>query len=363
MSAVSRVGFVGLGAMGRSMAKHVAGAKPTFVFDLAPSAVSAAESDGCIASDLETIAGTDMIVTSLPRSSDVAKVANSLIKTGNLREGSIWVDTTSGVPQTSKQIAEELQQHGVCFIDAGVAGGPAGAESGTLTAMVGTNSALKLAEAQDVMEEFCGKVVHIGPSGSGHAVKAVNNALLAAHIIVAYEGLLTLSKCGIQMDKALDAINAASGRSLVTEERIPNHVLSGKFDFGFEMGLMLKDIDTAMECSQALGVDSPVLGQVHAKFQEADQVLGTKSEHMEVLRLMEQQCGAEIRAPSVKPIDEKPEIRPPAEAPSSDDELRSGWEADLMPRMVSMMRMMTTKNVAGSRMMTTNTKTTAKSDE
>ena len=80
MSAVSRVGFVGLGAMGRSMAKHVAGAKPTFVFDLAPTAVSAAESDGCIASDLETIAGTDMIVTSLPRSS----LRSSLIKTANL---------------------------------------------------------------------------------------------------------------------------------------------------------------------------------------------------------------------------------------------------------------------------------------
>ena len=155
------------------MAKHVAGAKPTFVFDLAPTAVSAAESDGCIASDLETIAGTDMIVTSLPRSSDVAKVANSLIKTGNLREGSIWVDTTSGVPQTSKQIAEELQQHGVCFIDAGVAGGPAGAEAGTLTAMVGTNSALKLQHLGETchiqgMLDFSGYRLPVAP-GSLHA--------------------------------------------------------------------------------------------------------------------------------------------------------------------------------------------------
>ena len=282
--------------MGRSMAMHVAkSTTTTHVFDISTDAVARCEEGGCLASSLETIAASEMIISSLPRSSDVAQVATKLMNTGKLQNGTIWVDTTSGIPQMSAQIANDLEKHGVCFIDAGVAGGPAGAKRGNLTAMVGSNSTQHLKKAQEIMQAFTSKIVHIGPSGSGHAVKAINNSLLAAHIIVAYEGLLTLSKCGIEMDKALDAINAASGRSLVTEERIPKHVLTGKFDFGFEMGLMLKDIDTAVECSQSLGVHSPVLNQVHRKFQEADKILGTDAEHMEVLRLMEQQCGCEIR--------------------------------------------------------------------
>ena len=89
-----------------------------------------------------------------------------------------------------------------------------------------------LARVQPVLENIMGKVVHIGPVGAGHAVKSVNNTLLASHIVVAAEGLTTLVKQGVPVDKALEAINAASGRSLVTEERIPDHVLSGAFDFG-----------------------------------------------------------------------------------------------------------------------------------
>ena len=299
--AARQVGFVGLGAMGRPMARRVAATAPTVVFDRAPAAVVAAERDGGVvaARNLEPIARSDVIVTSLPRSRDVLAVAEGLIATGELREGSVWVDTTSGVPQASVQLASELKHHhGVCFVDAGVAGGPAGAASGTLTAMVGADSTSthQLARAQEVLDTFCAQVVHVGPTGAGHAVKAVNNALLATHLLAAYEGLLTLAKRGVPAGEALAAINRASGRSLVTEERIPRHVLAGDFDFGFEMGLLLKDVETAAACAQAAGVDTPVMDRARSIYREAARALGSTAEHMEVLRLMERQCGAELRA-------------------------------------------------------------------
>merc|ERR1711939_1197787 len=115
------------------------------------------------------------------------------------------------------------------------------------------------------MENIMGKIVHIGPSGAGHAVKAVNNTFLASHIMVAYEGLLLLAKLGVPMDTALEAINNASGRSLVTEERIPDYVLSGKFDFGFSLELMRKDISICHDSLESADIAAPVLRTVAAE--------------------------------------------------------------------------------------------------
>jgi 3-hydroxyisobutyrate dehydrogenase len=296
---IKKVGFVGLGAMGLQMAGHLAKAVPTVVFDLNGAAVEESVKNGATAGSLEEIAGADIIFSSLPRSTNVESVAETMMASGNLRQGTIWVDTTSGVPVTSQKISAALEAHGVHFLDCGVAGGPAGAAAGNLTAMVG-GSEDKLKAAIPTMENVMGKIVYIGPSGAGHAVKSVNNTLLAAHIVVAYEGLLTLAKLGVPMDNALEAINAASGRSLVTEERIPNHVLSRKFDFGFAMDLMLKDVTICRETIDELDMDFPVLKQVHEQFKKAEAELGAKSEHMELLKMYEAKCGAEIHPSSPK---------------------------------------------------------------
>merc|ERR1712159_310112 len=95
------------------------------------------------------------------------------------------------------------------------------------------------------LDSFSKKVEHIGPCGAGHATKAINNALNATHLLAASEGLLALRKFGIAPDKALAAINLSSGRSLQTEVRLPEKVLTGSFDYGFKLGLMLKDLKIA----------------------------------------------------------------------------------------------------------------------
>merc|ERR1719223_654598 len=104
--------------------------------------------------------------------------------------------------------------------------------------------------------------------------------MLAANIWTASEGLLILDKLGVPLDKALEAINAASGRSLVTEERIPNHVLSGKFDFGFALDLMRKDIGIAMSSLDDLDMPSPVLRHIADMYNMAEKKYGPKAEHM-----------------------------------------------------------------------------------
>lgn len=292
------IGFVGLGAMGSGMAMNLAknGATPA-VWDMYAPAVEKAVGNGCTAAESPAAAcsGADIVFTSLPRSVDVEALAESLVADGALKEGAVWVDTTSGVPDVSQRIHAKLAEDaGVAFLDCGVAGGPAGAAKGNLAAMVGGDAA-PLETALPTMEHIMGKIVHVGPSGAGHAVKSVNNTLLAAHIWVAYEGLITLAKLGVPMEKALAAINAASGRSLVTEERIPDHVLSREFDFGFSLDLMRKDIGITMDTLTALDIPAPVLRQVNEMFAMGEAKLGPKAEHMEVVKVLEDMAGVQIK--------------------------------------------------------------------
>lgn len=281
------------------MAKNLAAGSGVAVsaFDLSSDVVAEAAAAGCTAADLAGAASAELIVSSLPRSTDVLAVVEQLKSIGGvLKPGATWVDTTSGVPGVSRQISELLAEDGVKYLDAGVAGGPRGATAGNLAAMVGGDPDV-LDAVRPVLANIMGKVVHIGPTGAGHAVKGVNNTLLAAHIVVAAEGLCTLVKQGVPIDNALEAINAASGRSLVTEERIPNHVLSGKFDFGFAMDLMNKDISICMSQLDDNGIAAPALRLVAAQFAAAEQTYGAKSEHMKVVAMYEEEIGAELRSP------------------------------------------------------------------
>jgi 3-hydroxyisobutyrate dehydrogenase len=164
----------------------------------------------------ETTADADYVISSLPFSSIVEETVDELIASNAVKEGTVWVDTTSGVPSVSSRIWSKLDAVGVNFLDCGVAGGPNAAEKGILSAMVGGESR-DLVKAQPLLDCMMAKVVHIGPVGSGHAVKAVNNTLLATNIWTTYEGLIILARMGVDLEKALDAINCSSGRRYSTK--------------------------------------------------------------------------------------------------------------------------------------------------
>ena len=202
------VAFLGLGAIGAPMAAHVARAGHTLSVwnrsaHRAADGVAAAAGARVATSPADAVHAADIVITCLPESADVAALlaADDGAMSKALRSGTLFVDCTSGDPETSRRIAADLAARGVDFIDAPVSGGVVGAEAGKLTVMVGGEAAA-LERARPILESFAGKIVHCGEIGAGHALKAVNNALLALHIWSTAEGLVAALKAGVRPDVA-----------------------------------------------------------------------------------------------------------------------------------------------------------------
>jgi 3-hydroxyisobutyrate dehydrogenase len=232
--------------------------------------------------------GADVVLTCFPTSRDVEAVLDGpdgLL--AGLRRGSVLVDCTSGDPATSKRIATTLAKHGVDFIDAPVSGGTSGAEKGALTVMVGGDAAV-LERVRPVLERFGRKIVHCGPIGAGDALKAVNNAVLAAHIWSLAEGLLALERMGVTPEVALDVINASSGRSNTSENLFPQRVLTRAFPRTFRLALLDKDVGIAAQVARDTAVPAPMLELTSELFRAAHAALGEEADHVEAVKYAEQ---------------------------------------------------------------------------
>ena len=204
------------------------------------------------------------------------------------------IDCTSGDPPTSRSIAAELGGRGVEFIDAPVSGGTTAAKAGALTVMWGGDESV-FERGRPVVEAFGKKIVHAGPVGSGDALKAVNNALLAVHILSAAEGLAVLVKAGVDPKVALEVINASSGRSNSSENLIPQRVLTRAFPRTFRLALLEKDIGIAAVMAEDLGARTPLISLTADRFHEAREKLGEKADHVEAVKLVEEENGIEIK--------------------------------------------------------------------
>jgi len=307
MAERKQVAFVGLGAMGWGIAANLAAAakdgkiaSPVLVWNRTTSKSEQHEArygTRC-ARALPDVSQADVIITCLPTSTEVADVARELAPA--MKSGSLWIDCTSGDPDSTKYISRMLKEAGITMIDCPVSGGPDGAASGQLTAMVGgdTNDV-----AQSVINIFAKKkIVRCGIVGAGHAVKAMNNCLNAAHLIVAGEALLALKKWGVQPEVALQAINASSGRSLQTEVRIPTEVLTRRFDYGFKLGLMLKDVRIAVDGLAACQEDrrgNSILTAVKKMLEQSVTAQGYDVDYTCVLRTLELEAGCELQGSAV----------------------------------------------------------------
>jgi 3-hydroxyisobutyrate dehydrogenase len=210
-----------------------------------------------------------------------------------LKRGATVVDCTSGDPTTSRAIHDRLAEHGVDFIDAPVSGGTSGAEKGTLTVMVGGDAAV-LERVRPVLETFSQKIVHCGDVGAGDAVKAVNNAFLAIHILATAEGLASLAKAGVDPKIALDVINASSGRSNTSMNLFPERVMSRAFPRTFRLALLEKDIGIAAEIARDQRVPAPITQLASDLFRIGRGELGEVADHVEIVKMVEQWAGVEI---------------------------------------------------------------------
>lgn len=294
-----KVGFAGLGAIGAPMAVRLADAHEVIVWnrttERATELAAATAGMTAAASLRELVAEADAAITCLPTSREVEQLVS-----GNdgllaaMSEGSLLVDCTSGDPATSRSIAASLAERGIDFVDAPVSGGPPLARTGKLTVMCGGSDAA-VERAREVVAPFAAKVIHLGPVGSGHAVKAVNNALLAVNILTAAEGLVALTRLGIAPAAALDVINASSGRSFATEVLVPERVLTGEYPPLFRLALLEKDIGIADQVASDAGSADPVLRFVRELYRQLREELGESADYTEPFRRAEQAAGVELR--------------------------------------------------------------------
>lgn len=235
-----RLSFIGLGAMGYPIAGHL-GRKcpPTAVWNRTSGvAASHASEFGTIALADRSASAAPVVFSCLPTSREVAESIAEIAP--RLASGSIWVDLTSGDPRAAREAAATLAARGVAYLDAPVSGGLNGARAGNLTVMVG-GDARALDEIRPLLLSFATKVVHMGASGTGFAMKAVNNTMLAIHLVSAAEGVRALEREGIDATTALEVLNASSGRTHVTEKLLPAPVANGEFPLTFKLALLAKD--------------------------------------------------------------------------------------------------------------------------
>jgi 3-hydroxyisobutyrate dehydrogenase len=294
-----RVAFLGLGDIGALMAAHLT--REPFDLVVWNRTQSKAESFASgnkarvAATPGEAVKGAEVVVSCLPSSVEVEAVLHGPDgMLGALRRGAVLVDCTSGDPPTSRSMAAELAARGVDFIDAPVSGGTIAAKAGTLTVMWGGEPSV-FERARPVIESFGKKIVHAGPVGSGDALKAVNNALLAVHILSTAEGLAVLVKAGVDPRVALDVINASSGRSNSSENLIPQRVLTRAFPRTFRLALLDKDIGIAAVLAEDLGARTPLISLAAARLHEAREKLGEEADHVEAVKMIEEENEVEIK--------------------------------------------------------------------
>jgi len=293
-----RVSFLGLGAIGAPMAAHLAKRHPLTVWNrTAARAAEFAASHGAAAASTprEAAAGAEAVLTCLPTSREVAQLLDGPdgLEAG-LERGALLIDCTSGDPETSRDIALRLARRGVAFVDAPVSGGVSGAEAGTLTVMAGGDEQT-FARARPLLSAFGKRIERLGPVGAGHAMKAVNNALLAVNLIAVGEALAALVKAGVSARTAVEVLNASSGRSFVSEALVPERVLTGRWPQTFRLALLDKDVGIARDFLRNVGVEAPILEHAGQLLGEARAELGEAADHVEAIRLIERRAGVEIR--------------------------------------------------------------------
>lgn len=293
-----RIAFLGLGAIGAPMARHLA--RPEFDLAVwnrtASKAVDFAAAHGArhAATPAEAATDRDVVVTCLPVSRDVEQLldgSDGLLAT--LPAGAVLVDCTSGDAVTSRRIAARLAERGIGFLDAPVSGGVAGAEQGALTVMIGGDAAT-LERVRPVLDCFGKRIVHCGDVGAGDALKAVNNALLAMHIWGTAEGLVALEKAGVRADVALDVINASSGRSNASMNLFPERVVTRAFPRTFRLALLDKDVGIAADLARDQQTVAPLLQLTAELFRMAHRELGEAADHVEAVQVVERLGGAII---------------------------------------------------------------------
>ena len=284
------IGFIGLGNMGYPMAQRLAAAGyKLHVADLNADAVRkfCAET-GATASDLKTLgASSKAVITMLPDGKAVRRVlmdADGVVS--HLKPGALLIDMSSCSPVDTRVLSQELKARDIDLVDAPVSGGVVKAVAGGLAIMAG-GAAEAIAACKPLLEQM-GKVFNTGASGSGHAMKAINNFLSATTLAITSEAVIAGQKFGLDPKVVVDIINASTGRSNSSEHKFPTFILPEKYNSGFYLGLMAKDLRFAKALNEAVGAPNTFVNAISALYDAAEKELGFQADNCEIHRYLEQ---------------------------------------------------------------------------
>ena len=293
--------FVGLGAMGRPMSTRLAAAGlPLKVADVDPAlARDVAGETGATAvpglDDPAAVDGVGTVVLMLPDSTVVERVllgTDGLL--GQLQAGAAVIDMSSCRPASTVAVAEAAAGAGVTFLDAPVSGGVAKARTGELAIMVGATEESHFEAALPLLRHLGADIIHVGPPGAGHAMKALNNLLSAIGLVAASEVLSIGTSFGLDPKVMLQVLNGSTGRNHATEVKIKKFVFSRAFDSGFSLQLMVKDLRTALDLAHQTGAATPVGAVALEECIAALHLLDPGADHTQAAEYVERRSGTRL---------------------------------------------------------------------
>ncbi len=286
-----RTGFIGIGTMGWPMAANlVKGGCEVTVYDSNPGQVERfcqEHTAARAAKGLADIAAQDFVVTMLP----TGQIVHEVLVRGEqgaflnaVTSTTIIIDMSSSEPTGTQVLAKIFAQKGVPFIDAPVSGARPRAITGTLTIMIGGDDKAAIEKSKPVLAKMGDRLFDTGGSGTGHAVKALNNFLGATAFAATSEAILIAQRFGLDTRTLIDIVNVSTGRSFISDVVMKEHVLDEKYATGFALGLLAKDVKIAADLGEAVNLDAPLSRLVRERWTSARDVVGYNADNTEAIK-------------------------------------------------------------------------------
>lgn len=279
------IGFIGVGAMGSAIAGRLVESCTLLVSDKNRAAADELVARGATFASTDEIAATcDIVFLCLPGPAEVTELVRGPDGLATrLAAGSIVIDITTSTPVVDAEIAAALHERGIEYVDSPIAGGVRRAREGTAALMVGA-SPETFAKVKDVLSTITSNVFHVGPLGTGHAMKLVNNLLNACNRFAALETVRLGEAAGLKRDVIIEVVNKSSGRNYATEHTFPQ-LLSGEsyVPQEFTLDLMLKDVHLANELADSLDHPTPIGNMVEKFTEDAIARFGARADQSQMM--------------------------------------------------------------------------------
>ena len=291
-----KIGFIGLGIMGKPMVRNIlkAGYREVLVWNRSSKSMEEVVADGAIASTPREIGETcDVVITMLPNSPQVKEVM--LGETGvaaYMKPGAVFIDCSSINPVASQEIAAVLAARGVEMLDAPVSGGEPKAIDGTLSCMVGGKQAVFDAY-KPLLLTMGASALRCGEVGAGNTTKLANQIIVACNIQALSEALMLAKKAGVDPELVFQAIRGGLAGSTVMEAKAPM-MIGGNDKPGFKIDLHIKDLNNALDCAHSVGAPVPMTAQVQEILQWLHNHEGGQKDHSAIAQYYEYLTGTTL---------------------------------------------------------------------